>query len=243
MGKIFSGLTFSQALELLLEGHKVTRSIWHHQESGVWVGMQPGYPDGVGANENTAKLLGVEPGTPVTICPYIVMRTVGGALVPWTPNMIDLMASDWNVVTAVGTAPEGWETVDRVAGAAAPAFCSDRDVSAGHDGEGWWASCRLHGRIVSGCDSRDLAAQQGVAHLDEMAEAKRVQLIREREGNWTPESMPCTIRDMDGGPGPDGWWVTCRRHGFKATGLPGQAAATEVLNSHLMENFDRHLQP
>lgn len=202
MGKIFSGLTFSRALELLLEGHKITRSVWHHEKSGVWIGMQAGYPDGIGANENTAKLLGVEPGTPVTICPYVVMRTVGGALVPWTPNMIDLMASDWNVVTAVGTAPEGWEAVDRGAG---------KDGGVVHDG-----------------------AALFMAYQNERARTELDQFIRERVSCWTPGSIPCTIRDMSSGTGPDGsWWVSCQRHGFKVTGLPSHGAAMEVIDSLL----------
>jgi hypothetical protein len=87
-------LDFSLALNRMRRGFRVTR----RPGSGTWIGIQPGYPDGVPANRNTANLLQVPEGTPVTVEPYLVLRTAEGGLVPWTASSSDILADDWCIL-------------------------------------------------------------------------------------------------------------------------------------------------
>jgi hypothetical protein len=64
----------------------------------MWVTLQKGYPNGVPANENSAKAFRVPLGSNIVIRPYLVMRTVDGEFVPWVASQTDLLAEDWRVV-------------------------------------------------------------------------------------------------------------------------------------------------
>lgn len=86
-------LNFGQALEALKQGKQVARVGWNGK--GMFLFLQPGYPDGVGANPHTAKALGVPEGTAVKVLPYIMMKTVDGSLVPWLASQTDVLADDW----------------------------------------------------------------------------------------------------------------------------------------------------
>lgn len=86
-------LNFGQALEALKSGKQVARVGWNGK--GMFLFLQPGYPEGVGANKNTAVALGVPEGTTVKVLPYIMMRTVDGSLVPWLASQADILAEDW----------------------------------------------------------------------------------------------------------------------------------------------------
>lgn len=84
---------FGTALDALKSGQKVAREGWNGK--GMFLFLQPGYPSGIGANRNTAEALGVPEGTTVKVLPYIVMKTVDGALVPWLASQTDVLAEDW----------------------------------------------------------------------------------------------------------------------------------------------------
>jgi len=68
-------MNFGQALDALKYGNKVARRGWNGK--GMWLGLQE--PD-----ENSKMNL-----------PYIYMKTVGGALVPWLASQTDVLAEDW----------------------------------------------------------------------------------------------------------------------------------------------------
>lgn len=88
--------TFSVALVALKEGRRVQRAGWNGK--GMFVFLMPGYPDGVPANEATARGLDCPAGYPVRVLPYLVMRTVDGAIVPWLISQTDALADDWTVL-------------------------------------------------------------------------------------------------------------------------------------------------
>lgn len=71
-------MTFSEALEQLKAGRRLTRTGWNGP--GQYIALQR--PD---------------LGSKMTL-PYIYIRTVSGALVPWLASQTDLLAEDWEVV-------------------------------------------------------------------------------------------------------------------------------------------------
>jgi len=68
-------VTFSRALELLKEGHCVSREGWN----GPGQHLQLQRPD-----EQSKMTL-----------PYIYIKTVGNDLVPWLASQTDLLEEDW----------------------------------------------------------------------------------------------------------------------------------------------------
>ena len=89
-------LDFSDALGECRAGARVTRGRWNDPDK--FVIYQPGYPDGVPTNANTARALGIEQGTSLVVRPYLSLRMADGSIVPWTPSQLDLLADDWRVV-------------------------------------------------------------------------------------------------------------------------------------------------
>lgn len=89
------GLTFSEALEQLKDGRKVTRAGWNGKDQ--WVVMQTGYPAGIELNHNTAQRTGLPEGSIQVFEPYYMMFTPWGSFVQWTPNAADLNADDWAI--------------------------------------------------------------------------------------------------------------------------------------------------
>lgn len=77
------------------EGNRVRRAGWNGK--GMFLFYMPGYPDGVPANANTAKSMGIAEGVIVRVPPYIMMRTADGALVPWLASQTDLLSDDWEL--------------------------------------------------------------------------------------------------------------------------------------------------
>jgi hypothetical protein len=73
-----NGMTFSDALDELTDGNKITRSGWNGK--GMWIEIQN--PD-----EDSKMTL-----------PYIYMSTASGDLVPWIASQSDILADDWEVV-------------------------------------------------------------------------------------------------------------------------------------------------
>lgn len=84
---------FEWALGELKDGAKVTRRGWNGP--GQWVAMQAGYPEGVAANANMQKVLGVPAGAVIRFRPYLMIRTAQEDYVPWVPTVSDLLAGDW----------------------------------------------------------------------------------------------------------------------------------------------------
>lgn len=92
--------SFSVALEAICgqtakSGHKIARESWNVKD--VYVVFQPGYPDGIPINENTAKATGLPLGSMQRFLPYLLLRTADGAFVPWMISQMDVLADDWVV--------------------------------------------------------------------------------------------------------------------------------------------------
>lgn len=86
---------FGTALSALRAGERVTRDNWNGR---MWIALQPGYPEGIPANANSAKAYHVAEGERIVVRPYLAMRTVDGEHVPWVASQTDLLASDWRTV-------------------------------------------------------------------------------------------------------------------------------------------------
>ncbi len=86
-------VNFESALPLLRLGLLMRRSGWNGK--GMYVVLQKGYPDGIPINANTAAATGMPEGTVCRFLPYLMMRTAGGAFVPWLASQTDILANDW----------------------------------------------------------------------------------------------------------------------------------------------------
>lgn len=86
-------MKFGEALEHCRNGLAIQREGWNGK--GMYVVYQPAYPDGIPINPNTAKAINEEVGTIKKFLPYLMMRTVSGAFVPWTISQTDALADDW----------------------------------------------------------------------------------------------------------------------------------------------------
>lgn len=86
-------MTFSEALEALKSGSKVTRSGWNGK--GMFLFLVPGSTFKV----NRAPLLGIYPeGTEINYHAHVDMKTADGMIVPWVSSQTDLLANDWSIV-------------------------------------------------------------------------------------------------------------------------------------------------
>ena len=89
-------MTFGEALKWLKQGGKAARVGWNGK--GMWLAYQPGYPNGIPINANTARATGLPEGTVCKFLPYIMMKTAGGEFVPWLASQTDVLAEDWVTV-------------------------------------------------------------------------------------------------------------------------------------------------
>ena len=89
-------MNFGEALEQVKLGAKIQRTGWNGK--GMYVVYQPGYPDGIGINANTAKATGLPEGSTGYFRPYLMMLTAQGDFVPWVASQTDLLADDWAVL-------------------------------------------------------------------------------------------------------------------------------------------------
>ncbi len=89
------GFGIGAAIELMREGMRVHRKGWNGK--GMYLAYQPGYPDGIPINANTAKATGQPEGTVLRFLPYVTMRTADGSFVPWLCSQTDLLADDYEV--------------------------------------------------------------------------------------------------------------------------------------------------
>lgn len=83
------------AVKAAKNGERVTRRGWNGK--GQYVVRQAGYPDGIAINKNTAEATGLEEGTVCRFLPYLMLRTVDGAFVPWLASQSDMLAEDWEI--------------------------------------------------------------------------------------------------------------------------------------------------
>lgn len=86
-------MNFSQALDELKTGKKVSRTGWNGKN--MFVFLVPGSRFKV----NRPPLLGIYPeGTEIDYHAHVDMRTATGQIVPWLVSQTDLLADDWGVV-------------------------------------------------------------------------------------------------------------------------------------------------
>lgn len=86
---------FEWALGLLKQGKRVCREGWNGK--GMFLFLVPGSTFQV----NRAPLLGIYPeGTTVVYQPHIDIRTAQNTVVPWLASQSDLLAEDWEEVSA-----------------------------------------------------------------------------------------------------------------------------------------------
>lgn len=93
------GMDFGDALRQLRQGERVARRGWNGK--GMWLALSPGSPDlpaerfWAPANRAYAD----NNGGSATVLPCITMKTATGEiLMGWTPNTLDVLAEDWEVV-------------------------------------------------------------------------------------------------------------------------------------------------
>jgi len=86
-------MTFSEALELIKSGCKVSRSGWNGKNMFVFL------VHGSRFLVNRPPLLGIYPeGTEISYRAHIDMKTADGSIVPWVASQTDLLADDWELV-------------------------------------------------------------------------------------------------------------------------------------------------
>lgn len=90
-------MDFSDALRACRAGSKIARppGQW---TAGQYIAYQPGYPDGIAINANTAKATGLPEGTVAAFKPYLMVLCRDGQFMPYTPLSWDLLAEDWIVL-------------------------------------------------------------------------------------------------------------------------------------------------
>lgn len=89
------GAGIGWAVKQMQDGQRVCRAGWNGK--GMYLAYQPGYPDGIAINANTAKATGQPEGTVLKFLPYVMMRTAQGEFVPWLCSQTDLLAIDWQI--------------------------------------------------------------------------------------------------------------------------------------------------
>lgn len=91
-------MDFGEAVRALKTGWRVTRPGWNGKN--MYLAYQPGYPDGIAINQNTATATGIPLGTVCCFRPYIMMFTADGEFVPWVASQSDILAEDWQTLPA-----------------------------------------------------------------------------------------------------------------------------------------------
>lgn len=89
-------LTFSEALEAVKAGKRITRQGWNGK--GLFVVYQKGYPDGIPCNKQTAEAWGMNEGDLFKCDPYLQINTTDGSHAMWVPSIRDCLAEDWMIL-------------------------------------------------------------------------------------------------------------------------------------------------
>lgn len=88
-----TNLNFGQAIEALKRGERVARAGWNGK------GMFAFYVNGSKFNVNRAPLNNIYPeGTEVEYRPHIDLKAADGTVGVWNPNMMDILAEDWEII-------------------------------------------------------------------------------------------------------------------------------------------------
>ena len=160
MTAIGAELHFGQALRVLKEGGSVTRIHWngnlsaHVSTPRMWLLLIPGSHFRVDADRPLAKFY--TPGTELTYCPHIDMRTAQGSLVPWIASQSDLLAEDWLVCVplmqsdegdVIGTPPDEDTIADEQMKAARERALGVREKAAANPGKRHTLSVKEHVKL------------------------------------------------------------------------------------------------
>jgi hypothetical protein len=89
-------LTFGQATDAALSGKKVARVGWNG--ANMYAVIMPGYPEGIGVNEATAKAHEVPAGHIMKFRPYWALWTAQKDVASWAPSGSDTLAEDWQIL-------------------------------------------------------------------------------------------------------------------------------------------------
>lgn len=86
------------AVEALKNGFRVTRPSWNGHD--MWLSLTPGRV--VSAEQfwspHNRAYAEAQGDQRVLVRPYVTMKTVDGAIVPWLCSQSDLLAEDWEIV-------------------------------------------------------------------------------------------------------------------------------------------------
>lgn len=87
-------MNFGQAIRRLREGAKVQREGWNGK--GMWIVLVPGSAITVTEGRPLAAIFPV--GVEVSYHPHIDMKAADGTVFAWNPNVLDILAEDWQEV-------------------------------------------------------------------------------------------------------------------------------------------------
>lgn len=87
------------AVIALKQGYRVTRAGWNGR--GIWLSLTPGrvIPAHQFWSTHNRDFAKTQPNEGAMVRPYVTMKTVDGAIVPWVCSQTDLLADDWEIVT------------------------------------------------------------------------------------------------------------------------------------------------
>ena len=88
-----SRLGFGAAIEAMKNGKRVAREGWNGKGMFLYYISADRYP----AKTEIAKTIADDDGK-VPYGAYVALKTVSGLVIPWTPNMLDMLAEDWVIV-------------------------------------------------------------------------------------------------------------------------------------------------
>lgn len=86
-------MKIEEAWPLLRQGKRIWSAHW---ESGMYITLQKGYPEGIPINSNTAEATGLPEGTVKVFREYIMLHTVDGSFVPYVATQSDLLTEVWD---------------------------------------------------------------------------------------------------------------------------------------------------
>ena len=91
---------FGTAIEFAKQGKKVARVGWE-EKNIMYMVYQKGFPKGIPANENTAKIHGLKEGDTFYLAPYLQIMGRYGVAEMYIPSQDDMLSFDWRVVENV----------------------------------------------------------------------------------------------------------------------------------------------
>lgn len=90
-------MNIGDAVFALRQGYRVARLGWNGH--GMWLSLTPG--NNVRADQFWSpwnRAHAEQNGGSAEVRPYVTMKTVDGAIVPWVCSQTDLLADDWEIV-------------------------------------------------------------------------------------------------------------------------------------------------